>query len=366
MSIAVLVSGGVDSSVALHRLVAEGHRDITAFYLKIWLEDELAFLGECPWEEDLAFVRAVCDQVNVPLEVVPLQKEYWDRVVSHAIRELKAGRTPSPDILCNQQIKFGAFVEHLAPHFSHIATGHYAIVTHEEGKESRLYKGNDPVKDQTYFLSYLSPEQLSRCLFPVGSMPKREVRELAAQYALPNRDRPDSQGICFLGKIKYDTFVNYHLGDREGAIVELETGKKLGTHRGYWFHTIGQRKGLGLSGGPWYVVNKDINDNVVYVSRTEPGQRFTDQRREFQVAALNWLGREAYGRLASGRLSVKVRHGAKTIPCTVTLNADGSAAQVHLEEADTGIAPGQFTVFYDNQWCLGSGIITEHHLISVP
>ena len=241
MKIAVLLSGGVDSSVALCLLKEEGH-DLTAFYLKVWLEDELAYLGECPWEEDLELARAVCDRFDVPLEVRSLQKEYWDRVVQYTIDELRAGRTPSPDIFCNQRIKFGAFSDEIDASFERVATGHYARLEPANGGVL-LKKGVDPVKDQTYFLSHMFQEQLKRASFPIGALQKSDVRQRAAALHLPNQARRDSQGICFLGKIKYSEFVRHHLGEREGDIRELGSGKVLGTHRGYWFHTIGQRQG---------------------------------------------------------------------------------------------------------------------------
>lgn len=349
MKIAVLLSGGVDSSVALNLLREQGGHDITAFYLKIWLEEEFAFLGECPWEDDLKYARAVCDQAGVPLKVVSLQREYWDRVVSHTIAELKAGRTPSPDILCNQRVKFGAFCDHIDATYDKIATGHYARVAEIDGR-FWLKKGIDPIKDQTYFLSHLSQEQLARCLFPVGEYPKKEVRELAKRFDLPNRDRPDSQGICFLGKIKYNEFVKAHLGTRTGDIRELETDKKLGDHDGFWFHTIGQRKGLGLGGGPWYVVKKDIKRNIVYVSRNE--SRDERSRFEFDVAAINWITAPPQ----SPQLSVKLRHGERTIPCQLE-GLNDLRGHVTLQQGDPGIAPGQYAVFYDDEICLGGGII---------
>ena len=190
MKIAVLVSGGVDSSVVLARLVEQGH-ELTAFYLKIWLEDELSFLGDCPWEEDLAFVRAVCEQFAVPLEVVPMQKEYHERIVAYTVSQARAGCTPSPDVLCNQYIKFGAFFDYLQASgrvFDKVATGHYAQVV-QRGERYHLLMAPDPVKDQTYFLAQLSQTQLAKTLFPIGDLTKQEVRALAQRYQLPNRDR---------------------------------------------------------------------------------------------------------------------------------------------------------------------------------
>ncbi|HUX22167.1 MAG TPA: tRNA 2-thiouridine(34) synthase MnmA, partial [Spirochaetia bacterium] len=257
MNIAVLLSGGVDSSVSLRLLRERSDANITAFYLKVWLEDEVRYLGDCPWEEDLAFARAVCEEAEVPLEVVSLQREYFDRVVQYALDELKEGRTPSPDIFCNQRIKFGVFYDEIGSGFDKVATGHYSKIAERDGLY-RLDRAPDPVKDQSYFLSHLSQAQLARALFPIGSMHKREVRKLAESYDLPNKNRKDSQGICFLGKIRYPEFIRHYLGERPGKILERESGRVLGEHQGYWFHTIGQRQGLGLGNGPWYVVGKEV------------------------------------------------------------------------------------------------------------
>lgn len=349
MKIAVLLSGGVDSSVALRLLQQQGH-DVTAFYLKIWLEDELAYMGQCPWEDDLSYARAVCTQAGVPLEVVSMQKEYWDHVVSYTIAEVKAGRTPNPDIFCNKQIKFGFFLDKIDSSFKKIASGHYAQVC-VAGDCCQLVRAPDPIKDQTYFLSYLSQEQLSRIAFPIGHLQKSQVRELANKFDLPNKDRKDSQGICFLGKLKFSEFIRHHVGECTGDLVELESGKKLGTHKGFWYYTIGQRQGIGLSGGPWYVVSKDVKSNIVYISRTYYDH---DKERDlFEVADINWLS----GAVPEKKqMQVKIRHGKQMHGCAIELLKSGRV-RVKLDERDQGIAPGQFAVFYDGDVCLGGGMI---------
>lgn len=352
MHIAVLVSGGVDSSVALRLLQDQGHQ-VTAFYLKIWLEDELAYLGECPWEQDLAYVRAVCEQTGVPLEVVSLQDAYWSRVVSYTIAEIKAGRTPNPDIMCNKRVKFGAFFEAISNHptkFDKVATGHYARVEEADGLTT-LHAAPDVIKDQTYFLSGLSQEQLSKLLFPLGNLHKTEVRELAQGYDLPNKERKDSQGICFLGKIKFSDFVRHHVGDVPGELIEYETGKVWGTHNGFWYYTIGQRQGIGLSHGPWYVVAKDTKKNIVYISATYYSE--DKERNSFEIQELNWLsGKPAH----LENVEVKLRHGANRHACSVEIRDDATAL-ITLKERDQGIASGQFAVLYDGDRCLGGGVI---------
>ena len=350
MKIAVLLSGGVDSSVALRLLKDEGH-ELTAFYLKIWLQDEFSFLGECPWEEDLKYARSVCDQVNVPLEVIPLQTEYWDNVVTYTINEIKEGRTPNPDIFCNSLIKFGEFYEKIDSSFEKVASGHYANVEKSNGKYF-LRTSPDPVKDQTYFLAYLTQQQLSRALFPIGRFKKAEIRKLAEKYYLPTMARRDSQGICFLGQIKFKEFIKHHLGEIEGDIVDIDSGKFLGKHPGYYYYTIGQRSGLKLGGGPWFVVRKDVGKNIIYISRENKAER---ERYEFYVGKFNWI----FGKKPDkNNLKVKIRHGVKMHDCMVAWLHD-DILNVKLSDSDAGIAPGQFAVFYDDDVCLGGGVILQ-------
>ncbi len=351
MKIAVLLSGGVDSSVALRLLHEQGH-DVTAFYLKIWLEDELSFLGECPWEEDLEFARGVCDQINVPLQVLSLQREYWDLVVSYALKEIKTGRTPNSDMFCNRLIKFGEFYSKIDDSFEKVASGHYAQIHYHDGLYE-MRRSPDPVKDQTYFLAYMTQAQLSRALFPLGIYPKAEVRELADRFDLPNKTRKDSQGICFLGQIRYPEFVKHHMGERTGDIIDEKTGEKLGQHAGYWFYTIGQRQGLGLSGGPWYVSKKDVEKNIVYISHKSNQQE--NPFDEFNVTSFNWIsGAKPHKR----DLQVKVRHGRVLYDCSLQFMND-ETGHVVLAEPDQGIAAGQFAVFYDGDVCLGGGVISD-------
>ena len=349
MKIAVLLSGGVDSSVAL-KLLQEQKHHLTAFYLKIWLEDELSSLGECPWEEDLQFAHAVCEQAGVPLQILSLQREYWDTIVGYSLQELKAGRTPNSDMFCNRLIKFGTFINKIDPGFEKVASGHYAKIDFSEGKYI-LKKSPDPIKDQTYFLAYLTQGQLAKACFPLGIYDKKMVRKLAQNFNLPNKNRKDSQGICFLGQIRYSDFVKHHLGEKTGDFIDKETGDQIGEHKGYWFYTIGQRQGLGLSGGPWYVVRKDIKKNIIYLSRN---MQIRDQLNQtFRVDDFNWISGELP---AKNHLQVKVRHGEKIFHCTIKINPDGSA-KVNLERPDQGLAAGQFAVFYDGDICLGGGVI---------
>jgi tRNA-specific 2-thiouridylase len=361
MSTAVLLSGGVDSSVALLSLCEAGERDLTAFFLKVWLEEEVLGFGDCPWEDDLAHARAVAESLGVPLEVVPLQREYRERIVAYAVDELAAGRTPSPDVLCNRHIKLGAFLEAVGEEYGTVASGHYARVADEDDLRW-LATAADPVKDQTYFLSQLTAEQLARCRFPLGDLPKRRVREIAARHGLATARRPDSQGLCFLGEIPFDGFVRAHLGERPGDIRDADSGRRLGEHRGHWFYTLGQRKGLGLSGGPWFVTAKSVEDDTVWVTHGDRLAGVAPDR--FRVPDPHWITRapelpDAVGDGArsaaeSSRLLVKVRHGPASIGCRVAPDATGGLA-VTLDAPDPGLAPGQFAVFYDGGLCLGGG-----------
>ena len=351
MKIAMLISGGVDSSVALALLKEQGH-DVTAFYLKIWLEDELSYLGNCPWEDDLEFVRKVCDQLSVPLEVVSMQQAYWQKVVAYTITEVKAGRTPNPDVLCNQQVKFGAFYDYISDEYDYVATGHYAQVEHGTDY-SILKKAPDLIKDQTYFLCQLSQQQLRRVLFPIGHCEKFEVRGLAQKFDLPNKDRKDSQGICFLGKFKFADFLRAHLGDQPGDLVEFETGQVVGTHQGFWYYTIGQRQGIKLSGGPWYVVSKDPAKNQVFISKQY--QDAAESKSGVVVNSMNWISGIVPTKTD---LYLKYRHGADIHPVHVE-QKDGQWIITLAQESTQGIATGQFAVLYDGDQCLGGGIIDQ-------
>ena len=258
------------------------------FYIRIGMEDEEGYI-DCPAEEDIEITSFIAKRYGCRFEEVNLHQEYWDNVVRYTIDSVQRGLTPNPDVMCNRLIKFGAFEEKCGKDYERIATGHYATKA-EIGAVSHLATAKDPIKDQTDFLSQLTYHQISKAMFPIGDMMKSEVRRIAADAKLPSATRKDSQGICFLGKINYNDFIKRYLGEREGKIVELETGKVLGTHKGYWFHTIGQRKGLYLSGGPWFVVRKDIEENVLYVSQGyDPAAA---HGREMTLMGFRWLSAE--------------------------------------------------------------------------
>ena len=354
MKIAVLVSGGVDSAVVVDTLYREGH-DLHLYYIRIGMDNGE---GDCSAEEDIELCTLIARKYNLPLEIVSLHEEYWDHVMAYTLRTVKKGLTPHPDMMCNKLIKFGFFEERWGHLYDKVATGHYASIV-EEGGKFYLATAADPVKDQTDFLAQISYDQLSHLMFPLGNIPKEEVRRRAQEAALPNASRKDSQGICFLGKINYNDFIERHLGTRPGPVIDIATGKKIGTHRGYWFHTIGQRKGLGLSGGPWFVVRKNTRDNVVYVSH---GYDTREQYGRFiPVEEMNWITEDILEGKGdeSVRISFKTRHTPEFTDGYIRRNPHGGVT-IEADKDVQGIAPGQFAIIYspDRRLCLGSGMIS--------
>lgn len=358
MKIAVLISGGVDSAVVVHKLKEEGH-DLHLFYIRIGLDTDE---GDCSAEEDIEMCQFIADKYGLPFDVVSLHQEYWDNVMEYALHTVKLGLTPNPDIMCNKIIKFGYFEKRWGHEFDKTATGHYATID-KIGDTLYLATAADPVKDQTDFLARIDYQQLSHLMFPIGDMPKATVRATAINAKMPNAFRKDSQGICFLGKINYNDFIKRHLGTKKGAIVELETGRKLGEHNGYWFHTIGQRKGLGLSGGPWYVVKKNVHDNVIYVSNGYG----TDKQfgKTLHLDEMHFISGNPWSEACDKvNITFKNRHMPEFIPATLT-KINESEYYIESRDRVQGIAPGQFAVIYDStsHLCYGSGIITGQNII---
>lgn len=352
MKIAALVSGGVDSSVTIPLLKEQGF-DPHIFYIKIGMEDQAATM-DCPSEEDIEITTWIAKKYNCKFDIVDLQKEYWSSVVKYTLDTVKKGLTPNPDIMCNLLIKFGAFNERHGHEFDKIVTGHYAS-NYETDEGVFLSTAADKVKDQTYFLGQITYDQLKKTMFPIGHLPKSKVREIASDMKLPSAGRPDSQGICFLGKINYNDFIKIQIGEMPGEIREFETDKLMGEHKGFWFHTIGQRRGLKLSGGPWFVVKKDITKNIVYISKGyDPIARYTDQIRIENIHFLN--PNHNYDNLE--KIKFKIRHQPEFNSGTFTLvNKNG---KIISDTKISGVAPGQFAVLYDEdeKTCIGSGVIS--------
>lgn len=358
MNIAVLASGGVDSSVAVHLLKEQGYNP-DLYYIKIGMEDANGYIS-CPAEDDMTIVNWLGRHYGLKVEMVSLHQEYWDNVVAYTIAQVKRGLTPNPDMMCNKMIKFGIFNERWGHLYDKIATGHYATTT-EIGNKIYLSTSPDPVKDQTDFLSQMSGSQVARVLFPIGHMMKNEVRDIATAAHLPSAARKDSQGICFLGKIHYNDFIKRYLGERKGDIIELETGKKIGEHTGYWFHTIGQRRGLGLGGGPWFVVKKDVENNIIYVSQGYDPE--TQYGNVINLRGFNYIT-DPYtiGDVEKGKrmaIQFKIRHTPEFTKGTI--EKIGDIYRVRAEQKQQGIAAGQFCTIYDDMAhiCIGSGEIID-------
>lgn len=352
MEIAALLSGGVDSAVVVHLLCEAGYKP-SLFYIKIGM-DNVDYM-DCSSEEDIEICQLIAHKYGLSLEVIDLQKEYWDTVAAYTIDKVKKGFTPNPDVMCNRYIKFGCFEERIGKNFDMTATGHYATTVVRDDKVW-LGAAVDPVKDQTDFLAQITYLQVKKLMFPLGKLMKNQVRRIAEEAQLPNAKRKDSQGICFLGKINYNDFVRRFLGEKEGLIIELETGKKIGTHKGFWFHTIGQRKGLGLSGGPWFVVKKDIDRNIIYVSHGYGVE--TQYGKEFTMRDFHFITEDPWKDNDEIEVTFKIRHTPEFVHGKLFRERD--KFHVVSESLLQGIAPGQFGVIYDNksEICVGSGEIS--------
>lgn len=361
MRVYVGMSGGVDSSVAAKLLVDQGY-DVTGVYMKNWTLDLPGM--KCPWAEDLADAKRVAVQLGIPFKVFDFQAEYRDKVVGHMIAEYEAGRTPNPDIMCNQEVKFKLFLETaLEDGADMIATGHYAGVgtrkselgNREEKTRNTNYElrvPKDLAKDQTYFLYRVTKEALARTLFPLGDYEKTEVREMAKRWRLATAAKKDSQGICFVGKVGIKDFLSQYVQARPGEIRELGTDAVVGEHAGAIFYTIGQRHGLGVGGGlPYYVVKKDMAANLVYVTRKLDDLALWTDR--LQLHSLHWINQPPE---VSGRYYARSRYRAKLTGARVG-SIDRQGCELILAEPERAITPGQSTVLYDGERVVGGGIV---------
>jgi len=345
------MSGGVDSSVAAHLLVEQGFR-VEGLFMTNWEEDED---GYCTAAADYQDARKVAENLGIPLHKANFAKQYRDRVFEHFLDEYRAGRTPNPDVLCNREIKFGVCFEHaLRLGAAFIATGHYAAVEHEP--HARLLKAVDASKDQSYFLAAVPQTALARTLFPLGALPKSEVRLKAKSLGLPVHDKPDSTGICFIGERPFEEFLSKYLPGQAGEIRTTE-GEALGHHRGLMYYTLGQRQGLGIGGNrnhpeqPWYVVAKRLADNTLIVGQGQNHPALYSDR--LRATGVHWIGGTVPG--ASFRCAAKVRYRQADQPCIVTVT--GERAQVEFDQPQRAVTPGQFVVFYAGNECLGSAVI---------
>jgi tRNA-specific 2-thiouridylase len=347
------MSGGVDSSVAALLLREQGYR-VEGLFMKNWEEDDGT--EYCTAKEDFADAQAVADQLGIVLHGANFAAEYWDNVFEHFLAEYRAGRTPNPDILCNREIKFRAFLDYaLILGADCIATGHYARRGEHDGKAT-LLRGLDENKDQSYFLHAVGHRELAQTLFPVGEIAKPEVRALARQQALRTHSKKDSTGICFIGERRFTDFLQQYLPAQPGEIHSLE-GERLGRHQGLMYHTIGQRQGLGIGGlanyddAPWYVVGKDLDHNVLLVAQGNEHPALYSAG--LTVAELFWIAGDAPA--LPLRCSAKVRYRQPDQACSLSLSGDRH--RVRFDQPQRAVTPGQSVVFYDGERCLGGGVI---------
>lgn len=369
--IALLLSGGVDSSVALHMLCKAGEKP-DCFYIHIGPDEDDTY--SCTSDEDVEMCKAVTARYGCKFDIIDLHKEYWDAVVKYTMDKVKNGFTPNPDVMCNTLIKFGAFYDKVGYKYDYIATGHYATrvgyatskdapswlsvdVWNPDNHEWWICPAKDPIKDQVDFIANIDTKKIpiSKIIFPVGNLMKDEVRKIAEDNHLINAKRKDSQGICFLGKINYNDYIKKYLGEKEGEIIDIDTCICVGKHNGYWFHTIGQRKGLGLSGGPWYVVGKDIVKNVVYVSKN----KYNKDSNTIVIHNINWLTKNIINDFPGPKvcdITFKVRHSPEVYKGSLW-NVNGMT-YIHADNPIT-VAPGQFCILYDKDYyhCYGCGEI---------
>ncbi len=350
------MSGGVDSSVAAYLLLQQGFQ-VEGLFMKNWEEDDTE--EYCSAAQDLADAQAVCDKLGIHLHAINFSAEYWDNVFEHFLNEYKIGRTPNPDILCNKEIKFKAFLEYACEdlHADYIATGHYVRKRFHDS-HWQLLRGLDSNKDQSYFLYALSQEQIAKALFPVGELSKQTVRHIAETQQLVTARKKDSTGICFIGERKFTDFIGQFLPAKPGEIVDTD-GNVIGHHQSLMFHTLGQRKGLGIGGRnnssdePWYVVDKEVSTNRLIVAQGKNHPKLYTQH--LTASKVNWIGDSPDSRL-NQPLTVKTRYRQQDIAAKITL-VNKDSISVEFDSPVSAVTPGQSVVIYKGEICLGGAVI---------
>lgn len=357
--VVVGMSGGVDSSVTALLLKQQGY-DVIGIFMKNW--DDTDENGHCTAEEDAEDVRRVCDQIGIPYYTVNFEQAYHDKVFAYFLEEYRRGRTPNPDVMCNREIKFGDFLRKaLDLGADYLATGHYARVERNEDGETKLLRGVDANKDQTYFLHALNQSQLAKAMFPIGHLPKPEVRRIAEEAGLATARKKDSTGVCFIGERNFKEFLSGYLPAQPGNMVDILTGETKGRHDGLMYYTLGQRQGLGIGGSgtgePWFVTAKDLDNNILYV--TQGDKHPSLYSHSLTATDINWISpRKPDGPL---RCTAKFRYRQPDQGVTLTMSEDGASALVVFDVQQKAITPGQAVVFYDGDVCLGGGTIDIVH-----
>jgi len=351
-TVVVGMSGGVDSSVTAYLLKEQGY-NVIGIFMKNW--DDTDENGFCTATEDYEDVIAVANQIGIPYYAVNFEKEYWDKVFTYFLDEYKLGRTPNPDVMCNKEIKFKAFLDHamrLGADF--VATGHYARAVYEDG-EHKLLRGVDTNKDQTYFLNQLSQDQIAKAMFPIGHMEKSEVRKIAEEANLATAKKKDSTGICFIGERNFKQFLSQYLPAQPGEMRTLD-GKTMGRHDGLMYYTMGQRHGLGIGGDgePWFVVGKNLQDNILFVEQGFHNELLYSEG--LYASDISWTTTMPVG--TEFRCTAKFRYRQTDTPVTVRV-LDGGRLDVAFDERQRAITPGQAVVFYDGDVCLGGATIDD-------
>jgi tRNA-specific 2-thiouridylase len=352
--VVVGMSGGVDSSVTALLLKQQGY-DVVGIFMKNW--DDTDEFGHCTAEEDSEDVRRVCEQIGIPYYTVNFERQYFDKVFTYFLDEYKRGRTPNPDVMCNREIKFGDFLQRaMELGADYLATGHYAQVERTEDGVTKLLRGIDSNKDQTYFLSSLNQKQLAKAMFPIGHLPKPEVRRIAEEAGLYTAKKKDSTGVCFIGERNFKTFLSGYLPAQAGDMIDVQSGEKKGRHDGLMYYTLGQRQGLGIggsgSGEPWFVADKDLENNILYVVQGE--QHPSLYSESLMASGMNWI--VPVTEAGTIRCTAKFRYRQPDQGVTVTYREDGTA-HIVFDKPQKAITPGQAVVLYDGSQCLAGGTI---------
>ena len=387
--VVVGMSGGVDSSVAALKLIQDGY-EVIGLFMKNWHDTSVTISDDCPWIEDSYDAQLVADQLGIPIQTIDLSKEYKERIVDYMFREYESGRTPNPDVLCNREIKFDVFLKAaLQLGADYVATGHYCRkeIIEVNGKETyRLLAGKDDNKDQSYFLCQVNQEQLSKVLFPIGDMEKPDVRKLAEEAGLVTAGKKDSQGLCFIGKVKLPDFLQQQLMPIEGDVIEVEAnheiynrdekatdleilsapyryassiGKKVGTHNGAHYYTIGQRKGLGIGGTPeaLFVLHIDTKENIVYMGQGHDFPGLSRKGLFVPKADVHWIREDLKLEVGTQQeFDVRIRYRQALSKATLFSRENG--IYVIFDKPIWGIAPGQFVAWYNGEESIGSGVIS--------